>query len=89
MITEINDRKSQIRTAPIMAIGCGLLSLLLLGNGFEIVGVIAGIATVVSTILAAHYDRTRRITFLHYDLENEDCKFVERQRICQILSTLH
>ncbi len=77
MIKEINDRKSKTRTAPFMGVGCGLFSLLLLGNGFAIVGVIAGIASTIATILALHYDRTRRTTFLHYDLGDDPSKFQE------------
>ena len=85
MIKEINRRKSTMRAAPLIGVGCGLLSLLLLGNGFQIVGVIGIIATTVATMLAAHYDRMQRTTFLHYDLGNDLSKFAERKRICDIL----
>jgi hypothetical protein len=86
MIKEINDRKLKTRTAPFMGIGCGLLSLILLCNGFESLGVIAAIATTAATVLAAIHDRTQRTTFLHYEVENKDCNFVDKQRICQLLS---
>jgi hypothetical protein len=86
MINEINSRKSKMRTAPIMGGICGLVSLLLLGNGFATMGALALIATMVATILAAHYDKTQRTTSLHYDLGNDVSKIAERKRICEMLS---
>jgi hypothetical protein len=60
--------------------------LALLASPYPILGVICVIATAVVAVFAAHYDRTQRITSLHYDLGDHLPKFVERQRICKTLS---
>ena len=86
IIREINSRKSTPRTAPILGIVCGLCSLVLLGCEFPILGLIAVIVTAAVTILAANHDKTQRTTLLHYDLDKEHSRYVERQRICQILA---
>jgi DnaJ-domain-containing protein 1 len=88
MITEINNRKSKQRTAPIIGFGSALLSSFAFGCGSEGGSLMALIAGVIATMLAAHYDRTERTTFLHYDLgsASPNLKCFERTRICTIIS---
>jgi DnaJ-domain-containing protein 1 len=88
MIAEINTRKSKPRTAPIIGFGSALLSSFAFGCGSEGGSIIALIAGVIATMLAAHYDRTERTTFLQYDLGSvsPNPKCTERTRICTIIS---
>jgi len=85
MIAEINRRRSTTRVALIAGGTLGFVSLLLFGHDLQLIGLLALVLTVVTTVRAARYDRKQRTTFLHYDLGDGLPGFAEKQRICQVL----
>ena len=85
MITEINRRKSTARVAPIVGGMFVVVCLLLFGRDLQILGLLTAVLAAVATTFAAQFDKKERTTVLHYDLGDDLSRFVERQRICQVL----
>ena len=85
MISEINRRKSTARLAPIVGGMSVVVCLLLFGRDLQVLGLLAAVLAAVTTTFAAQYDEKERTTQLHYDLGDDLFRFVEKQRICQIL----
>src|SRR5208283_3379427 len=54
-------------------------------HDLQLIGLMAVILTVVTTVRTAQHDRRQRSTVLHYNLGDRLSQFNERQRICQIL----